>query len=378
MRVRILGPGPGSPGGIGVMSGYLQSTHSDRTTLEFVESGGAPGSKPMRFLRFVTALAKAAFTGDSREVWVLEVSSRGSTWRKSAVAAILRRRSIPYVVHLHSGAYPEFVGRQRPLLQRWVRILFQKATSVAVLGQGWGAYVQEDLGVLPSKTVQLPNAVPGPEQIGRRRAPVRVLFAGRVGTRKGAHTLLKAWANLNTDGHATLVLAGDMDDPDRQIARALATASNVEVTEWLSSAALIEQMDRAQVLVLPSQAENLPLSLLEGMAWELAPIVTPVGAVPEVIQDGHNGLLVPVSDVGALAAALERAIFDDDERARLAASARQTWAQHYSLDTYRPRFDDMVEQVHRMHSKQGRPTRGRRSKGSRKAGSQWRNAGRKL
>lgn len=344
MKVRVVGPGPGSAGGIGVMARYLQSTRSTRTTLEFVESGGAPGAAVLRLMRFARTLARAATAGGA-EVWVLAVSSRGSTWRKLLVGAILRVRKVPYVIHLHSGGYPEFFRALSPVLQRAVLSFYRHAALVAVLGEGWAEYVQRDLGVTPSRTIQMPNAVPGPDRIGPRRAPVRILFAGRVGLRKGADSLLAAWSQLDTGDKAVLVLAGDVDDPDGRITAMVEAAQDVQLTGWLGPAAMAEQMERADILVLPSLAENLPLSLLEGMAWGLAPVVTPVGAVPEVVQDQHNGLLVPVGDVDALRGALERLISDDDERIRLAAAARQVWEQRYSLATYRPRFDDMVEKA---------------------------------
>ncbi|NKE09877.1 MULTISPECIES: glycosyltransferase family 4 protein [Kocuria] len=364
MRIRIVGPGPGSAGGIGVMAGYLQSTHSTRTTLEFVESGGAPAPTALRLMRFARALLQAA-TADSAEVWVLAVSSGGSTWRKLMVSAILRARKVPYVVHLHSGGYPEFFRTLRPVLQRGVLGLYRNAALVAVLGRGWGDYVQKDLGVLPSRTFQMPNAVPGPDRIGVRQSPVKVLFAGRVGARKGADSLLEAWSRMETVGRAVLVLAGDVDDPDGQITTLVESARDVQTTGWLGPAAMVEQMEHAQILVLPSLAENLPLSLLEGMAWGLAPVVTPVGAVPEVVQDGQNGLLVPVGDVDALRAALDRLISDADQRSRIATSARHVWAERYSLSTYRPRFDDMVEKAAHMHGQQQRTPKGRRRSRSR-------------
>lgn len=338
------------------MSGYLESTQSTQTTLDFVESGGAPDSVILRLVHFVQALVKA-LTSSTDEVWVLQVSSRGSTWRKFLLSKVLRFRSIPYVVHLHSGGYPAFYSAQPPFLQRRIRSLFNRAALVAVLGEGWGRYVQDALGVSTIKTVQMPNAVPGPVRLGQRPLPVRVLFAGRVGKRKGAHVLLDAWSRLETDGVATLILAGDMDDPDGLIATALDSAKNVTVTGWLGSAALVEQMEHAHVLVLPSQAENLPLSLLEGMAWELAPVVTPVGAVPEVIRDGQDGLLVPVGDVQALAEALELVIKDHETRQRMATSARKVWRGRYALDSYRERFDRMVDHARERHRTTAKPRR---------------------
>lgn len=221
--------------------------------------------------------------------------------------------------------------------------MFCGAARVIVLGETWAEFVARDLDVQQERIVVLPNAVPGPSRLPMRAAPVRVVFAGRVGRGKGAPELLEAWSRISAGRDAVLVLAGDLDDPDGSIRAAVDRAERVELTGWLDAGALQEQLRRAQILVLPSRAENLPLSLLEGMAWGLAPVVTPVGAVPEVILDGENGVLVPVGEVTALARGLAELIDDDARRQRIAAAARTTWERGYSMDGYRQRFDDIIE-----------------------------------
>lgn len=222
--------------------------------------------------------------------------------------------------------------------------MFCGAARVIVLGETWAEFVARDLAVQQERIVVLPNAVPGPREIPQRvNRPVRVLFAGRVGARKGAPELLEAWSRISAGRDAVLVLAGGLDDPDGSLRAAVARAERVELTGWLDAEALQDQLRRAQILVLPSRAENLPLSLLEGMAWGLAPVVTPVGAVPEVVDDGENGMLVPVGDAGALAQALATLLDDDARRTRMGDAARVTWENGYSMDGYRTRFDDILE-----------------------------------
>jgi glycosyltransferase involved in cell wall biosynthesis len=80
----------------------------------------------------------------------------------------------------------------------------------------------------------------------------------------------------------------------------------------------------ADVFVLPSQQEGLPLSLLEAMASGVGVIVTPVGGIGRVVVDGQNGLLVPPCDVGALSCALVRMVTNESERVRLGMAARET------------------------------------------------------
>jgi glycosyltransferase involved in cell wall biosynthesis len=73
--------------------------------------------------------------------------------------------------------------------------------------------------------------------------------------------------------------------------------------------------------VLPSFAENLPLSIIEGMASGLAIVATPVGAVGDIVSDGETGLLVKPGDVDGLTEALTRTVTDPELRRRLGAAA---------------------------------------------------------
>ena len=95
---------------------------------------------------------------------------------------------------------------------------------------------------------------------------------------------------------------------------------------------IAQQLARASIFALPSHAEGVPMALLESMAGALPPVTTPVGGIPEVVQDGHNGLLVTPGDSSALAASLGRLLADGVFRTRLEERARATIAQSYSRD----------------------------------------------
>ncbi len=85
------------------------------------------------------------------------------------------------------------------------------------------------------------------------------------------------------------------------------------------------------VFALSSLYEGLPLALLEAMALGKPPVVTAVGGVPEVVQDGVNGLLVPPRDPSALAHKLLRLLNDPALRHKLAINARRTVEQHFTI-----------------------------------------------
>jgi glycosyltransferase involved in cell wall biosynthesis len=89
--------------------------------------------------------------------------------------------------------------------------------------------------------------------------------------------------------------------------------------------------------VLPSAAEGLPMAVLEAMAFGVAPLVTAVGALPELVRDGVNGAVVPVGDPAALARALDGLLADDEGRRALGRRARQD-AEPYSATHWAARL----------------------------------------
>src|SRR5262249_47277534 len=93
-----------------------------------------------------------------------------------------------------------------------------------------------------------------------------------------------------------------------------------------------ELLAQADVLVLASYAEGLPYALLEAMAAGCVPIVTPVGAIPDVVSDGEHGVLVAPRDAEALADAIARLAGDRAMLARMSAACRARIAAGYSLE----------------------------------------------
>ena len=92
-----------------------------------------------------------------------------------------------------------------------------------------------------------------------------------------------------------------------------------------------KKLSRADIFVLPSFAEGLPIALMEAMAMEIPCISTIVAGIPELIRDGCEGLLVPASSQEALSAALARLISDAAFRQILAQAARRRVQELYDL-----------------------------------------------
>jgi glycosyltransferase involved in cell wall biosynthesis len=151
--------------------------------------------------------------------------------------------------------------------------------------------------------------------------------------RKGIELLVDALRELPAESRAHLLLiGGGMDAP--ALAKRIAAspvAANIHVLGYRKDApALTAACD---VFALPStKREGLARSLIEAMAYGIAPVVTDCGGSPEVVVDGVSGIVVPVRDVPALAGALKRLHDDVALRRRMGAAARERIRNDFRIE----------------------------------------------
>jgi glycosyltransferase involved in cell wall biosynthesis len=162
-----------------------------------------------------------------------------------------------------------------------------------------------------------------------------LLCTGRLGPRKGHLELIRAVALLNGRGAKTRVVVTGKGPLRAQLedeARRLGVADLVEFRGFVSREELTDLLQRCRAFAFPSHYEGLPTSLLEAMAAG-APIVA--AAAPgsiDLVQDGRNGLLVPVGDPGALADGIHALLADPAKARGLAAAARRDVEEKYGWD----------------------------------------------
>jgi len=166
--------------------------------------------------------------------------------------------------------------------------------------------------------------------------PLMLACTGRMVAAKGHRILLEAIAELAAQQiEVTCTLIGD--GPERKSLESLCTrlgiANQVHFLGAMAHQPTLAEVAKADVFVLASFAEGLPVALMEAMALGVPCVSTTIAAIPELIQNGENGLLVPPANSRALAVALRRLATDTKLRLELGKKARETAAEHYNLDT---------------------------------------------
>lgn len=295
---------------------------------------------------FAAALLQLGGAALRREVDLLHIhlSVRGSSYRKSVLARAARLLGIPYVVHLHGTDYLEFYRGANRHLRSEIDRMLQGSVRIIVLGRYWAEVVSDIAPSAADRIVILPNATATVPRSAERptSGPVRIVFLGQLGQRKGSADLLKALAELQDlpGWHATLAGDGAVDET-RHLANSLGLSDRVSIPGWLSTPDCRALLAGGDVLVLPSYAENLPMVVLEAFAHGVPVITTPVGAIPEVVEPGRNGLLVTPGDITGLAAAIRQVVDDPELRHRMGEAARRDHATKFEIGRYLVRLSEI-------------------------------------
>lgn len=228
-------------------------------------------------------------------------------------------------------------------LQR--RRLFRRGDRFLVLSRHMGAALAAQ-GCPPAKIRVVPLGVPlerfaGPRPERPADAPLVVLMVGREVEKKGFDDGLRACARLHAAGVAVDVRVLGTGDALQPALRRLADELRLPVTWMAPSSDVARAMAAADVLLVPSRTaangdqEGTPTVICEGSAAGLPVVSTLHAGIPEQVEHGRSGLLVPERDVAGLAAALHELQRDPARRAAMGAAGRAKMAAEYSLAAHR-------------------------------------------
>lgn len=320
-----------------VVRGHFRVCPDPAFELRFVTTRG-PGRllwSPFYMTRAIASLIWLRARGKV-DVAHINISQQGSAVRKVTLAYVARALGVPYMLHLHGSQFGRYWGEVGPFFAARLAATFADASRTLVLGRAWAELIRSKA---PGSRIEvLPNATWSPPQ-GRDPAAAQgcphILFLGQIGARKGVPELVEALGRLGSDlaWRATIAGDGDVQGLEAQLAEA-GIADRVAAPGWVGPEEVPRLLGDADILVLPSHDENLPLSVIEGMAHGLAVVTTPVGAIPDIITHRETGLLVPVGEPAALAQALDRLVRDPDLRASLGAAARRFHTERLNVDAY--------------------------------------------
>ena len=286
-------------------------------------------------------------------------------WETAVYVTVCRLVRVPCALQLHYS-FRLFYSACSSVTRWLVRAVLRLATTFVVI-------CKEDLGFLREigadrvAAVYLPNCVDAgalragsccEPEAGRGGVAPEVLFLGGSDCRrKGLPELLAAIpavAARQPEAKFRLVAV----PPD--LVESLLPAehrSRCVVDGWVSGDEKIGRLARADLFVLPSHGEGMPIAILEAMAVGLPIVATDVAGIPDMVRDGQEGLLVPPGDVPALAAAIASLLGDRELRRSIGGRASARVTEEFDLPTGVENWDHLYRSL--LAGRAGRAAAGR-------------------
>ena len=273
------------------------------------------------------------------------------------------RSTRPDVIHVHNptslhyAVLSKLVARPALVLtvhgemhaRRGTALEWRQVAAVAVVSHA--ALRTLRLPCDPRKFTVIHNGIAPPSDSPDLRAATRRnlclgdriagTIVARMNGRKGHATLLKSMSMLRDAGEAPLMLVVG-DGPEREQLEKQAQELNLDASHvrFLGARSDVDHILRAaDFFVLPSDTEGLPLSVLEAMAHGLPVVASRVGGIPEIIEDGQQGLLVSPGDPAALRNAIQRIVDDAVLRRRLGKAAAIRVNAEFSVSSTLQNYD---------------------------------------
>jgi glycosyltransferase involved in cell wall biosynthesis len=229
---------------------------------------------------------------------------------------------VPFSFTLH-GPSIFFEPRKWRIDEKIARASFVACISHYCRGQGmifadpahWSKMKIVHCGIEPERYGHADRSAPGKH----------LIFVGRLAPIKGVSVLLDAFARTreaHPDGRLTIVGDGELRAQLETRAKALSLGNSVTFTGYLSTEEVAAQLDSADIFVLPSFSEGVPVVLMEAMAARMPVIGPKVAGVEELVEDGVSGFAVPPGDADTLGARMVELMESADRLAAMGTAGR--------------------------------------------------------
>lgn len=367
ITVLHVGPLPPPVGGMSVFFEELAQSHLDGYAFSVLATNQINKSKFAGWKRRCMNLINAILlTGRYLKILLclrpqivhVQTNSGPGFFEKASLllwAKVIRAKT---VLHIHGGRFHDFYRQSGGLFQRGIRFCLNRPHRIVVLSEQMKSVFQS-IGVAGEKLAIVQNGVLMPDQATSGKSTqqdadgsLTVLFLNRIDVPKGIEELLEA-AELvcRKTSHVRFRIVGPASSRHWWVLQELQEKDifhRVQIEGPVTGQDKTMQYSQADIYVLPSHLEALPIGLLEAMSHGLACVATTVGAIPEIIEDGVNGLLVPPKDARKLAEAILKLIGDSESRDRFGANARRTvelkYTWQHTLQALKTTYDSLIAQ----------------------------------
>ncbi len=350
-KILVVGPVPPPFGGIAsLMDDIIKSSIADKYAFEvFPRSAGFPpeirgavGRNLFRLKRFF-AFFKQVWTNSYA---LVHIHSADPVFLGTSIfMALARAAGVTILLHMHGTDWGDFYSNASTFRRLYTRLGLMLPQHIVVLYPLWEHKIRELVPRSDVRTLRnfirrrpLPNpdeVMSTRESLGLKDEEFMVLTTGAVGWRKGSFDTVEAVSHVATqDKKIRFVLVGG-EEKHGEREQVLDRIERHHVHQWITLTGEVRRdgipsfLAAADVFLLPSFIEGMPISILEAMEMGLPVISTKVNAIPDMIEDGVSGLLIDPGSPDQIAGAVMRLRREDDLYERLSKGARKAFEDKF-------------------------------------------------
>ena len=261
-------------------------------------------------------------------------ASQGSFYRKYIffiIAKYIFRKKVIY--HMHGGMFHVFYENASSLVKGCVRHFVNNTDCLIVLSDWWKDYFEKTFQ--PQRICIVPNIVSATQVQDityERSGRIKFLFLGKIGDKKGVYDLLEVLRDYRDEleGKYLLELGGNGETEKLQaLISEYQLEDSVKFLGFITGTEKEKLLRTADVNILPSYHEGLPITILEAMSYGLPIISTKVGGIPEIVLPHKNGLLIEAGDQKAIYEAIKFFTDQPDKIKEYGGRSYEIVAQRY-------------------------------------------------
>jgi glycosyltransferase involved in cell wall biosynthesis len=246
------------------------------------------------------------------------------------------------VLHIHAADFDQLFCFQSKIINIYLQLVWKAVDLIITVSDEWQRIVSSVLS--NNQIITLRNCIDVATFSGSLEkdsdSRAKALFLGSIGPRKGVFDLFKAIQILKNQGEPLQVWVAGYEESEGEYVKARDCLKEMQI---LDSCEFIgktigpdkdELLRKANIFILPSYHEGLPMALLEAMAAGLAIVSTDVGGIPEVVSDGYNGFLFSPGDIIGMAEKLKILVRDSSLRVLMGSRSYEIVRQEFDVAPY--------------------------------------------
>ncbi|WP_281884342.1 glycosyltransferase family 4 protein [Paenibacillus sp. YYML68] len=336
MKVLMVGNSKRVKGGINsVMNSLLQGLPLCKSNVKVTRFASYTDQVPPVIRPFYSIMKLLVFLIKVIPYQIVHMHSaaNGSFYRKTLYTYFSKWWGKKVIFHIHGSSFEAF--QRKNSFTKWiVRKTLDRADAVVVLSEQMKMLVHR-FSNNPSVHV-LPNPIEIPDEQDLLKPKdysdkVNLLFLGEIGPRKGIYDLVQALASVPQPYRNQLqlhVCGNNEIEKLKSRVQELGLEDCCTVRGWIDGEKKKYFLRVADIYILPSYAEGLPISILEAMAYSLPIISTNVGGIPEIVRPEQNGILVEPGAISDITSAILQLITDSELRDEFGKQSREIVDKH--------------------------------------------------